>query len=237
MVYIYRLGQPAIDSAYVYMPLQEAQFYLNKKRLDEETRETYFEADAINAEVSDPNIANDLKPEIRRASGRSVAVRSWIDTNGSFIGALDVERNVMFLILTLIILVAALNIISGLVMLVKDKARDVAIMRTMGMARGSILRIFFICGASIGVVGAFVGVLIGVLFVLNISSIQNAVEAACNCSVFPELYGLSTGLPARLQWGDVLFTLMIALGLSFLATLYPAWRAANIDPVEALRYE
>ncbi len=227
VTYIFKLGLSQYDSAYVYMPLEEAQLYFNKKGV----------VDSLDVTVAEPNDVEQYTQPIRQAANSSVGVYTWKDFQGSLIGALDVERNVMFLILTLIILVAALNIISGLVMLVKDKARDVAIMRTMGMSRGAILRIFFICGSSIGVVGSIIGAVLGVLFCLNIGAIQGVVESICGCQVFPQdVYGLS-GLPSKLEFSDVLLTLGIALTLSFLATLYPAWKAANLDPVEALRYE
>lgn len=226
VAYIYKLGLAQFDSAFVYMPLRQAQLYFNKKG----------EVDSLEVTVADPETIDDYVQPIRGAANQSIGVYTWKDLQGSLIGALDVERNVMFLILTMIILVAALNIISGLVMLVKDKARDVAILRTMGMSRGAVLRIFFICGASIGVVGAVAGTALGVLFCLNIETIQGAVESVFG-PVFPaDVYGLS-GLPASLETGDVLFTLLMALFLSFVATLFPAWKAAKLDPVDALRYE
>ncbi len=226
IAYIFKLGLSQYDAAFVYMPLRESQLYFNKKG----------RVDSLEITVAEPENVDDYVQPIRAASKQSVGIYTWKDLQGSLIGALDVERNVMFLILTLIILVAALNIISGLVMLVKDKARDVAILRTMGMSRGAVLRIFFICGASIGVIGAVFGTILGVLFCLNIERIQGAVESVVG-PVFPaDVYGLS-GLPAVLQPGDVFFTLFMALFLSFIATLYPAWKAAKLDPVEALRYE
>ena len=226
IAYIFKLGLSQYDAAFVYMPLRESQLYFNKKGV----------VDSLEVTVADPEDVNDYVQPIRRASNQSIGVYTWKDLQGSLIGALDVERNVMFLILTLIILVAALNIISGLVMLVKDKARDVAILRTMGMSRGAVLRVFFICGASIGVIGSVFGTILGVLFCLNIGWIQDRVESVFG-PVFPsDVYGLS-GLPAVLEPGDVLFTLFMALFLSFIATLYPAWKAAKLDPVEALRYE
>jgi len=226
VTYIFKLGLAQYDSAFVYMPLDQAQLYFNKRG----------EVDSLEVTVTEPEDIADYVQPIRQAARQSIGIYTWKDIQGSLIGALDVERNVMFLILTMIILVAALNIISGLVMLVKDKARDVAILRTMGMSRGAVLRVFFICGASIGVVGAVAGTILGVLFCLNIGPIQAAVESVFG-PVFPsDVYGLS-GLPASLETGDVMFTLFMALFLSFIATLFPAWKAANLDPVEALRYE
>ncbi|MBY0429192.1 MAG: FtsX-like permease family protein, partial [Alphaproteobacteria bacterium] len=155
----------------------------------------------------------------------------------SFVNALQVERNVMFLILTLIILVAAFNIISGMIMLVKDKGRDIAILRTMGATRGSVMRIFFLSGASIGVIGTLAGVLLGVGFSLNIENIRQGLQSLTGTNLFsPEIYFLSQ-LPAKLDAGEVTQIVFMSLLLSFLATLYPSWRAARLDPVEALRYE
>jgi lipoprotein-releasing system permease protein len=183
---------------------------------------------------------DDLAPAlaaIRDAAGRPVATWDWQQANGSFLQALAIERNVMFIILTLIILVAALNIISGLIMLVKDKGRDIGILRTMGLTQGSILRVFFICGASIGVVGTVLGVVLGILFTLNIQTIQTWVEALTGSSVWDPAVRVLSRVPARMHAEDVIATVAMALGLSFLATLYPAWRAARLDPVEALRHE
>ena len=226
VTYIFKLGLTHYDNGLIYMPLRESQLYFNKKG----------QVDAVEVAVADPTQVEDYVQPIREGVNQSIGLRTWKDARGTFIAALDVERNVMFLILTMIILVAALNIISGLVMLVKDKARDVAIMRTMGMGRGSVLRIFFICGSSIGVIGSVIGCILGVLFCLNIAAIQAAVESVVG-PVFPAaVYGLS-GLPAELVASDVLKVLFMALGLSFIATLFPAWKAANLDPVDALRYE
>jgi lipoprotein-releasing system permease protein len=161
----------------------------------------------------------------------------WQQNNNSFFAAVEVERNVMFLILTLIIIVAAFNIISSLIMMVKDKTADIAILRTIGASRASILRIFLMCGASVGVAGTIVGTLLGVVFCENIEAIRHVVEAISGTNVFnPEIYYL-THLPAELQWSEVLQVISMALVLSFLATLYPSWRAARTDPVEALRHD
>jgi lipoprotein-releasing system permease protein len=228
VIQTFKLGVQEIDYNVAFMPFAEAQIYFNKQ--DEADTLDIFVADAENVEkYSDPIFA---------ASRSSISLYNWKNQNGRLIGAINLERQVMFVILTMIILVAALNIISGLVMLVKDKARDVAIMRTMGMARGSILRIFFICGSSIGVIGSLLGVLLGVLFVVNIHTIQGFVEWVTNTRVWdPSVRAGISEIPTKLQFSDVALTLFIALGLSFIATLFPAWKAAKLDPVEALRYE
>ena len=161
----------------------------------------------------------------------------WRQRNASFFNALKVERNVMFLILTLIILVAAFNVISSLIMLVKDKGRGIAILRTMGASRGLVMRVFFLTGASVGVIGTLFGTALGLAFAANIESIRRAIEGMTGSELFAaEIYFLSK-LPAEVDPGEVLAVVAMALGLSFLATIYPAWRAARVDPVEALRHE
>ena len=228
IIQTFKLGVQEIDYNVAFMPFGEAQIYFNKQ--DQADTLDVFVADAQNVEkYSEPIFA---------ASRSSIGLYNWKNQNGRLIGAINLERQVMFVILTMIILVAALNIISGLVMLVKDKARDVAIMRTMGMARGSVLRIFFICGSSIGVIGSIAGVILGVLFVWNIHAIQGGVEWITGTQVWdPSVRAGISEIPTKLQFSDVALTLFIALGLSFIATLFPAWKAAKLDPVEALRYE
>ena len=228
IIQTFKLGVQEIDYNVAFMPFGEAQLYFNKQE----------QADTLDVFVEDAQNVEKYSEPIFGASRSSIGLYNWKNQNGRLIGAINLERQVMFVILTMIILVAALNIISGLVMLVKDKARDVAIMRTMGMARGSVLRIFFICGSSIGVIGSLAGVVLGVLFVWNIHSIQGAVEWITGTQVWdPSVRAGIQQIPTKLQLSDVALTLFIALGLSFIATLFPAWKAAKLDPVEALRYE
>ena len=190
---------------------------------------------ALEIVVAQPDKIQDLRPAIDRAVGEAGWVRDWQQTNAALSGALKVERNVMFLILTMILLVASLNIVSGLVMLVKDKSRDIAILRTMGMKRGAILRIFFITGASIGVIGTLVGVIVGVVFCQNIEAIRQLITTLTGTELFPsEIYFLNE-LPAKIIVEDVVMVAGLSLALSFLSTLYPSWRAASLAPVEVLR--
>lgn len=190
---------------------------------------------ALEIVVAQPDKIQDLRPAIDHAVGEAGWVRDWQQTNAALSGALKVERNVMFLILTMILLVASLNIVSGLVMLVKDKSRDIAILRTMGMKRGAILRIFFITGASIGVIGTLVGVIFGVVFCQNIEAIRQLITTLTGTELFPsEIYFLNE-LPAKIIVEDVVMVAGLSLALSFLSTLYPSWRAASLAPVEVLR--
>jgi lipoprotein-releasing system permease protein len=227
VVAIFQIGMSEYDSTYVFMPFAEAQAYFNVGEA----------AQAIEVYIDDPDEVGELRAAIEEAAARPVFSTDWRQRNVTFFSALEVERNVMFIILTLIVLVAALNIISGLIMLVKDKGRDIAILRTIGATRGAILRVFFITGASIGAVGTLAGLVIGTIICANIESLRQFVSWVTRTEVFsPELYFLSR-LPAEMNPGETAAIVLMALGLSFLATLYPAWRAARLDPVEALRYE
>jgi lipoprotein-releasing system permease protein len=230
--YIFKIGMSDYDNAFIYMPLQEAQLYFNRM-----TEGGVPGVDMLEVMVDDPENVDDFKEPIGIAAEQPIRVFTWQDSNASFINALNVERNVMFIILTMIILVAALNIISGLIMLVKDKGRDVAILRTIGVPKQAIMRIFFMCGASIGLIGTTAGVLLGLIFCWNIDHIEKAVTWITGAELFSEDIYFLSNLPADVQVGDVLLTTFIAIGLSFAATLYPSWRAARLDPVEALRYE
>jgi lipoprotein-releasing system permease protein len=224
---IYEIGMSEYDALIVFMPLAEAQLYFNSEGI----------AQTIEIFVDDPDTVEDLKEPVEAAAQRQLFLTDWRFRNQTFFSALQVERNVMFMILTLIVLVAALNIISGLIMLVKDKGRDIAILRTMGATRGAVMRIFMMTGAAIGVTGTVAGVLLGILVCLNVESIRQFFSWISGTTLFnPELYFLSK-LPAEMDFGETSTVVLMALVLSFIATIFPAWRAARIDPVEALRYE
>ncbi|HIJ37511.1 MAG TPA: lipoprotein-releasing ABC transporter permease subunit [Rhodospirillaceae bacterium] len=227
VVAVFNVGMYEYDSSFVFMPLDSAQHYFNQT-----DRVTQLEV-----MVADPDRLGDVIDVIHHVTGGAMRVYDWQRANASFFNAIQVERNVMFLILTLIILVAAFNIISSLIMLVKDKARDIAILRTMGATKGMIMRIFFISGASVGVIGTLLGVLLGLSFARNIESIRQFLQSLSGRELFSaEIYFLSQ-LPAKVDPSEVLTVVLIALFLSFAATIYPSWRAARLDPVEALRYE
>ena len=220
-------GMSQYDQAYIFMPLNQAQLFFGRDGT----------VDAIEVRLKDPDSAFKLKPVVNRAAGPSALVTDWTQRDSSYWGALKVERNVMRLILLLVVAIAALNIISGLVMLVKNKGRDIAILRTMGAGQGSILRIFFMAGATIGALGTAAGLGIGVLVSVYIDPIQSFVEWATGQAVFSsDVYFLSR-LPAKVDWIEVSAIVGFALGMSMLCTLPPAWRASRLDPVEALRYE
>ncbi|HEY3224884.1 MAG TPA: lipoprotein-releasing ABC transporter permease subunit [Pseudolabrys sp.] len=224
---VFEIGMSEYDNAMVFMPLKEAQAYFNRAG----------DVTAIEVYTDNPDRVDRYRKVVQDAAQRPIFMIDWRQRNATFFNALQVERNVMFLILTLIVLVAALNIVSGLIMLVKDKGQDIAILRTMGATQGAIMRVFLITGASIGVVGTIVGFMLGVVVCLNIESIRQFLSWLTNTELFsPELYFLSR-LPADMDSGETTVVVIMALVLSLLATLYPSWRAARLDPVEALRYE
>jgi lipoprotein-releasing system permease protein len=224
---VFEIGMSEYDSAFVFMPLKESQAYFNRTG----------DVTAIEIYVEEPDKIDRYRKLITEAAGRPIFMIDWRQRNATFFNALQVERNVMFLILTLIVLVAALNIVSGLIMLVKDKGGDIAILRTMGATQGAIMRVFFITGAAIGVVGTLVGFGLGTLVCLNVESIRQFLSWLTNTELFsPELYFLSR-LPADMDVSETTAVVVMALVLSFMATLYPSWRAARLDPIEALRYE
>jgi len=223
---VFEIGMSEYDSNFVFMPLPEAQAYFNRKD----------DVSSIEVFTDNPDRIDTFRKTVPEAAGRPVFLIDWRQRNSTFFNALQVQRNVMFVILTLIVLVAALNIVSGLIMLVADKGKDIAILRTMGASQGSIMRIFLITGASIGVVGTLIGFIVGLLICMNIESIRQFLSWITNTDLFPQkLYFLSK-LPAEVAFGETTAVVIMALTLSFLATLYPSWRAARLDPVDALRY-
>jgi len=223
----FNVGMFEYDSGFMFMPLEAAQTYF--KFPDAVTQIEVF--------LDNHDKVTETRNAIFRLTQGNVRIYDWQQANASFFNAVQVERNVMFLILTLIILVAAFNIISSLIMLVKDKGRDIAILRTMGATRGMIMRIFFLAGASVGVVGTVFGTILGVWFATHIEQIRQFIQSIIGRELFAaEIYFL-TQLPARVEYGEVVVVVLMALGLSIAATIYPSWRAANLDPVEALRYE
>ncbi len=221
------VGMYEYDSTHLFMPLETAQTYFG----------LYDAAGQIDVTLKNDSDLRQMRELIAQSIGIDAYVYDWKQSNAAFFNAIDVERNVMFLILTLIILVAAFNIITGLIMLVKDKGRDIAVLRTIGATKGMVMRIFFIDGAFIGVIGTLIGLVIGILFCENIESIRRFLETLSGRELFSaEIYFLSK-LPAKIDWTEVGTVAVVSLLLSFLATLYPAYRAAKFDPVEALRYE
>ncbi len=222
---IFEAGMYSYDSGFIFMPLADAQLYFRMKE----------KVSAIEAFIKDPDQAYDYRRALRQEL-KGVRVHTWQQRNAEFFSALQVERNVMFLILTLIILVAAFNIISSLIMLVKDKGKAIAILRTMGASRGSIMRIFMISGTAIGVIGTIAGFILGLLFSLNIETIQGWLESM-GFNVWSAEVRFLSRVPADVDLDEVTAVVAMALALSFLATIYPSWRAARLDPVEALRYE
>jgi lipoprotein-releasing system permease protein len=227
VVATFEIGMYEYDSSFVFIPLEAAQIYFK------------MPGAVTNIEVfaNSPDDSRAVGTSIAQALGSGFRIHDWQQANASFFTAIQVERNVMFLILTLIIVVAAFNIISSLIMLVKDKGRDIAILRTMGATRGMVMRIFFLSGASVGVIGTLAGFALGVSFALNIESIRQVIQGLTGTNLFAaEIYFLSH-LPAKVDAVEVGSVVLMGLGLSLLATLYPSWRAARTEPADALRYE
>ncbi|APY13066.1 lipoprotein-releasing ABC transporter permease subunit [Brucella sp. 10RB9214] len=227
IVAIFEIGMSEYDSSIVMMPLSEAQLFFNQEG----------KVQSLEIFVDNPDKVDAMRAPVEEAAARQLSLVDWRQRNQTFFSALEVERNVMFMILTLIVLVAALNIISGLIMLVKDKGHDIAILRTMGATRGAVMRIFLMTGAAIGVTGTVAGVILGVVVCLNVERLREFFSWLSGTTLFnPELYFLSQ-LPAKMDPGETFSVIVMALVLSFIATIFPAWRAAKLDPVEALRYE
>ncbi|KAB7613672.1 lipoprotein-releasing ABC transporter permease subunit [Amylibacter sp. SFDW26] len=227
IVYIFGVGRYDIDKVRVYMPLAEAQAFFNREGV----------VDEFEVMVADPDRVDEMTGELTRAAGDRSLAWTWKNASGAFLRALQMEDNIMFVILSILVLIASMNIVSGLIMLVKNKGRDVGILRTMGLTEGSVMRVFFICGASIGVVGTIVGVIMGCLFALYIDPIFDLVNYIGGGGVWDPSVRLLSNLPAKLELGDVLSAVVLSLGLSFTITIFPARRAARMNPVEALRYE
>ena len=227
VVYIFRVGRWDIDSVRIYMPLEEAQSFFDRDGV----------ADRIDVSVADPEAVDEIYLDVVRAAGEDTYLRTWRDTSGAFLQALQMEDNIMFIILSILVLIATMNIVSGLIMLVKNKSRDIGILRTMGLSEGSVLRVFFICGSAIGVAGTIAGVALGCAFAIWIDPIFDVVNMIAGGGVWDPSVRLISRLPARLEMGDVLSAVTLSLGLSFVVTIFPARRAARMNPVEALRYE
>lgn len=227
VVYIFSAGRWDIDRTRIYLPYAEAEPFFNRER----------GADEIEVFVTDPEAIEGYAPALYQTGGDGTLLWTWKDASSAFLNALSIEDDVMFVILALIVLIAALNITSGLVMLVKNKGRDIGILRTMGLTEGSILRVFFLCGAFVGVIGTIAGVILGCLLALNIDGIMSAINYATGGGAWdPSVRGIYR-LPADLRGWDIFRAVTLSLVLSFVVTIFPARRAARMNPVEALRYE
>jgi lipoprotein-releasing system permease protein len=224
---VFQIGMSNFDGSFVFMPLSEAQAYFNLDGV----------VNLIEVYLDDPDGVDAMRPRITAAEQRPMIDTDWRQNDRSLIDVLGVEANVMFAILSLIVLVAALNIISGMIMLVQDKARAIAVLRTMGATRGAILRIFLITGATIGIVGTFCGLGLGLLVAHNVEPIRKGLSYILGVNLFPSEFYYLSELPSRIETHDVVAVVVMALLLSIGATIYPSWRAARLDPVEALRYE
>ncbi len=227
VVYIFAAGRYDIDKTRAYLPLAEAQSFFNREGL----------VDELEVMVEEPEAVDALAPALLQAAGPISQIWTWRDASSSFLNALDIEDRVMFVILSILVLIAAMNIVSGLIMLVKNKGRDIGILRTMGLTEGSVLRVFFICGAFTGIIGTAMGVILGCLFALYVDQIFAFVNYLSGGTAWDASVRGIYFLPAKLQLNDVLSAVGLSLGLSFIVTIFPARRAARMNPVEALRYE
>ncbi|MEM6825202.1 MAG: lipoprotein-releasing ABC transporter permease subunit [Pseudomonadota bacterium] len=227
VIFIFNAGRNDIDRIRVYMPLEEAQIYFNRDGV----------VDQVEVMVEEPERLESITGSLLRAAGQGTYLWTWRDSAGAFLAALEIEDNVMFVLMSVLVLIASMNIISGLVMLVKNKGRDIGILRTMGLTEGAVMRVFFICGALVGVIGTFMGVILGALFATYFEQIMGLVNAASGGNVWDGAVRPTYRLPADLRIGDVLKAVGLSLTLSFAVTLFPARRAARLNPVEALRYE
>jgi lipoprotein-releasing system permease protein len=222
---IFEIGMTEFDASFVFMPLVESQAYFNRDG----------DVNVIEIFVDNPDRTQQVRDAIEADAPRPLVLSDWRQRNRTFFNALEVERNVMFIILALIVLVAALNIVSGLIMLVKDKTADIAIIRTMGATQGTVLRVFLITGAAIGVFGTLAGLGLGVVFANNIKSIMAALNFITGANLWDPTVRFLSDIPSVIDWREVASVVVMALTLSLLATLYPAWKAARLDPVQALR--
>ncbi len=227
VVYVFSTGSPDIDRTRAYLPLAEAQAFFNAEgRVDE-----------FLVSVAEPEVIETYTPALLTAAGPVALVWTWKDSSGAFLRALTVEDNMMFILMSILVLIASMNIISGLVMLVKNKGRDIGILRTMGLTEGSVLRVFFLCGAFTGVAGTVLGIAVGCLFAIYFTPIFDFINWAAGGGVWDPTVRPIYHLSAKLQAGDVVSAAVLSLVLSFVVTLLPARRAARMNPVEALRYE
>jgi lipoprotein-releasing system permease protein len=227
VISLFRVGNTLSDNEYIFMPLSEAQLYFN-----------YGDTvSGIEVMVRDPDANLAMLPALTKAAGPRTRAVPWQDINSAFFAVVQIERNMMFLILSLIVLVAALNIVSGLIMLVKDKSPDIAILRTMGATRGAVMRVFLIAGMSVGATGTLLGFVLGLAFCVNIESLREALRHLAGTPLFGGTVSFLARMPVAVDPMEVTGVVIMALTLTFLATLYPSWQAARLDPVEALRYE
>lgn len=227
VTYIFGVGRYDIDKVRIYMPFTDAQEFLDREGL----------ADEIEVFVDNPEFTDEIERSLINIAGDGFYAWSWRDSSGAFLRALQMEDNVMFIILSILVLIATSNIVSGLVMLVKNKGRDIGILRTFGLSQGSVMRVFFICGASIGIIGTFFGVILGCLFAINIDPIFEFVNWLAGGGVWDPNVRFLSNLPAKLELQDVLSAVVLSLGLSFIVTIFPARRASRMNPLDALRYE